>query len=72
MKPLLLFLIICIQVSVKSHGQNISLKLRNVSLEKVFQAIEKQSNYHFIYTKEEIVNEKPVSIDIKSADLILS
>src|SRR5258705_11328668 len=60
----------CLQASAKGYGQTISLDVKNAVLEKVFIAIERQCDYHFIYLKEEIEKARPVSLNIKNAELI--
>jgi TonB-linked SusC/RagA family outer membrane protein len=56
-------------IQAYANGQNISLSFKNAPLEKVFTAIEQQSGYHFVYTREEMAGTKPVSIEIKNASL---
>jgi TonB-linked SusC/RagA family outer membrane protein len=63
---LLLTAVACLQAGARGYGQSISLNFKRTSLEKVFAAIEKQSHYHFIYTKEELENLQAVSIDVKN------
>lgn len=66
-----LVILLCTAAVMQAHafGQNITLSFNNAALEKVFVSIEKQSGYHFIYTKEEMAASKPVSIEIKNASL---
>ncbi|HEX7845464.1 MAG TPA: TonB-dependent receptor plug domain-containing protein, partial [Chitinophagaceae bacterium] len=56
-----------LQASAKGYGQTITLSLKNAPLEKVFRAIEEQSSFHFIYTKEELAVAKRVSIVMNNA-----
>jgi TonB-linked SusC/RagA family outer membrane protein len=70
MKLLLMIIIaISLQGFTKSYSQNITLSLKNVSLEKVFSEIERQSGFHFVYLKEEIENGKPVTVEVKDKEL---
>lgn len=64
---ILLFIVFCFQASAKD--QNITLTLQNTSLEKVFAEIKKQTQYRFIYTKEELQYSKPVSISVKESKI---
>src|SRR5882724_9818226 len=66
-----LVILLCTVTIIQAHanGQNISLSFKNAALEKVLSAIEQQSGYHFIYTREEIAGTKPVNIEIKNASL---
>lgn len=45
----LLLLMVCIQVSAHVDAQNITYSKNNVSLEKVFSEIRKQTGYEFLY-----------------------
>ena len=66
MKFLTFFMLVfCLQISAKSSGQ-ITLSEKNVSLEKVFKLIEKQSGYHFWYDKALLKKAKPLSIDVQN------
>ena len=69
LKLILLLMTAWLQVSAKGYAQGLTLSLHNTSLEKVFTAIEQQSSYHFIYTKEELQASKPVSITVSNARL---
>ncbi|MEO5593351.1 MAG: TonB-dependent receptor [Chitinophagaceae bacterium] len=63
-----LLLAACIQVSAKGYGQ-ISLSENNASLEKVFKAVEHQSEYVFFYDYAWLKQAKPVTIKAKNASL---
>jgi len=52
-----------------ARGQGISLTVTNASIEKVFEAIKKQSSYGFLYNKETFKGVKPVTLNIKNLDL---
>lgn len=52
--------------SSRLFAQEISLSVREQSLEKVFLLIEKQSPYRFIYTSEALSQSKPVSLQVKN------
>ena len=75
-KRLVMFKLICLltmafwlPASAKGFAQGLTLSLKNTGLEKVFAAIEQQSSYHFIYTKEELQAAKAVSISVANASL---
>jgi len=63
------FLTIVFSFQASAKSQLLTLSLNNVSLETVFTEIRSQSDYRFIYTKEELQQSKPVSINMKSASL---
>ena len=59
------------QCFAKSYGQgnNISLRLQNVQLKKVFKAIENQGFFRFVYKDDILPREQLVSITVKDATL---
>lgn len=64
MKLITLFLSVCIMpisANMFSQSQKISMSVKNYPLEKVFQEIEKQTNFRFLYRLENVEN--------KTADL---
>jgi len=65
----ILMLVCCMQISAKSSSQNITLKVRDAPLTKVFQEIKKQTGYTFIYTESMLKEAKRVSIDVSNSTL---
>ncbi|ETZ19215.1 hypothetical protein N824_10765 [Pedobacter sp. V48] len=60
-------MLVCIfQVNANTYAQNISLNVKNASLEAVFQLLTNQSDYEFIYNSESLQNTKPVSVLVKN------
>jgi len=59
----------CLQVSSRVYSQKISLSLTNVSLEKVFSEITRQTGYSFLYTDEVLSSTTNVDIRINNASL---
>lgn len=68
MLTLILF-IACLAASANGLAQNITISLKNAPLEKVFKEIERQSQYRFVYTKEQLENVLPVTVDMKNVSL---
>src|ERR1700743_766784 len=64
-----LVLVACLQVSTRVYSQKVSLSLTNVSLEKVFKEITRQTGYSFLYTDEVLNGTQNVDIQIKSVPL---
>ncbi|HTN08704.1 SusC/RagA family TonB-linked outer membrane protein [Agriterribacter sp.] len=64
---ILLTTVACLQVWSHPAAQTLTLNLEHASLEKVFQEISKQSDYRFIYTKEELLESKAVSLSVNEA-----
>jgi TonB-linked SusC/RagA family outer membrane protein len=65
----LLLTITCLQVSARGYGQEITLKKKNVSLEKVFEKIYRQTGYQFVYTYDLLSHAKKVTIDADKTPL---
>ena len=59
----------CLQVNAKGYGQKITLSEKNVSLEKVFREIRKQSGYFFLYNNQQLEKVKKVTIEVKEASI---
>lgn len=68
---LLTFLLIafCLQVSANSYAQKITLSGKNLSLEKIFRLIEKQTDYVFFFDEDGLQRARTVTINIKRATL---
>jgi TonB-dependent starch-binding outer membrane protein SusC len=62
----ILLTVASLQLAARGYSQGISITLKNAPLEKVFQLVEKQSAYSFVYSKEALALAKPVSIDVKN------
>jgi hypothetical protein len=48
----ILLLAATLQVSARGYSQNVSLKVKGASLEKVMSEIQRQTGYRFIYEKD--------------------
>jgi TonB-dependent starch-binding outer membrane protein SusC len=59
----------CLTAAATSKGQQVSLSLKNANLEKVFNEIEKQTGYNFIYVKEQLQRSNLVTIDVSNEKL---
>jgi TonB-linked SusC/RagA family outer membrane protein len=65
-----LMLIACLQVSAKTWSQDkITLKMNEVEIKKVLIAIEKNSDYRFLFTDDAIKGKPRVSLDVVKASL---
>ncbi|WP_353138752.1 TonB-dependent receptor [Pseudopedobacter sp.] len=66
----LLITVVSLQLSASGvRSQTISLSGSNVSLERIFSAIEKQSGYFFFYKYKEIENARPVNVNLRNVTL---
>ena len=64
-----LIIIGCLQISAKGFSQSITLNANGTALDKVFKAIEQQSDYHFFYNYKDLKVAKPVTIQVTNATL---
>ncbi|CAL1520168.1 TonB-dependent receptor [Chitinophaga sp. MM2321] len=65
----LLLTVTCLQLRASTYAQQITLKEKNASLEKVFNEIYKQTGYQFVYTDNLLQQAKKIDIDIVKAPL---
>jgi len=66
MKLMTFFLFIALlQVRAGGYSQNITISLKNTSIESVFKEIQKQSDYHFFYNEKLIKNAQKITINVK-------
>jgi TonB-linked SusC/RagA family outer membrane protein len=67
---MLLLTVFCLHVSAHTYSQEkISLKLKTVELKKVLQAIEKSSDYRFLFDEVLVKGKPKVSVDVENADI---
>ena len=65
-----LILFACLQVSAKGWSQeSITLKMNGAEIKKVLFAIEKQTNYRFLFTEDAVKGKPRVSIDVVKASV---
>lgn len=68
-KPSIFLLLFTFPFSFTGWSQSISLNMDNVSIEKAFIQIEKQSEYSFVYTREQIKLAQPVTVHLRNITL---
>ncbi len=66
----LLLLALCLQVSARGLSQTVTIRENNVSLQKVFEQIRKQTGYQFFYADEVLKMAKPVSLSVQNERLV--
>lgn len=65
----IIMLAACLQVSAEGYSQQITLHVKNGSLEKVFAEIGKQSGYHFFFNERLLKDAKKVSLNLQDVPL---
>ncbi|MGZ3750585.1 MAG: SusC/RagA family TonB-linked outer membrane protein [Mucilaginibacter sp.] len=64
-----LLLVTFMQVSASVHSQEkLNLNVKNISIERFFELLEKRSNYSFLYNNEVISNQK-INLEIKNSSV---
>ena len=65
-----LLTLICLQVSATAYTQDkITLRMNGSEIKKVLFAIEKKSNFRFLFSDEIVRDQPPVSLDVKEASI---
>ncbi len=59
----------CLQVSAKSYSQKVTLNVNDISLQKIFEEIRKQTGFQFFYADEALANSKSVSVNIRKGSI---
>jgi len=65
----ILLLVGCLQLSANSFSQNVSLKGKNISLEKVLESFGKQTGFFFLYKYNDLKSAKPLMLQLKNVPL---
>jgi TonB-linked SusC/RagA family outer membrane protein len=66
---LVLMIAAILQVRAYSYSQYVTLHEKNSPIEKLFKLIEKQSNYHFLYDKLDVIKAGAVTIDVNGVSV---
>ncbi|WP_257668944.1 TonB-dependent receptor [Parapedobacter tibetensis] len=70
MKLTTLLLIVCfVQVSASVYSQRINLNQKDVGVEEVLKSIENQTDFHFVYDGEEIVEMGKLTVNMRNASI---
>lgn len=66
---IVLLIAACLQVSANGYSQKVTLKKNNISLQKVFEEIRRQTSYQFFYADEVLQTAEKVSVNIKNGTI---
>lgn len=65
-----ILLVACLQASATGSAQDrVTFSVKEMPVEKVFSIIEKQTNYSFLYTEQQLRDAKKVTISIKDMNV---
>src|SRR5689334_724153 len=59
-----ILLVGCLQVSAIGKSQNVTLNVKNASLESVFKEIRKQTGFNFLFNSEDLRKAKPITVQV--------
>ncbi|QJB38366.1 TonB-dependent receptor [Chitinophaga oryzae] len=65
----LLLTVALLQVHAAGYSQTVTISRSNTPLDKIFREIRKQTGYTFLYTDEQMLQERKVSLQLKDASL---
>ena len=66
---ILLTLVSCLQVSANGYSQTVTLSVKNIPLEKVFKEVKRQTGFSFVYTRDQLKNSLPVTVNVVQTEL---
>jgi TonB-linked SusC/RagA family outer membrane protein len=70
MKLITVFMIVaCLQVSARGFSQKVTIRESNMTLQKVFEEIRKQTGYQFFYADEALRTAKTVSLSVRKESI---
>ncbi|MBN8666757.1 MAG: SusC/RagA family TonB-linked outer membrane protein [Chitinophagales bacterium] len=58
-----------LNVSAKGYAQQVTLSLKEVSIEEAFKEIERQTGYSFVYSKTQISQARKLTLKVKNMNL---
>lgn len=64
-----LLIVACLQVSARGFSQKVTIKETNISLQKVFEEIRRQTGVQFFYADEILSTAKKVSLSVKKESI---
>jgi TonB-dependent starch-binding outer membrane protein SusC len=65
----ILITVFALQVSARTFSQKVTITGNQMSLRSIFESIEKQTGFQFVYSSEKIKNARPVNIKFENADV---
>ncbi len=69
MKLMMVFLLAASLQSFTAHDQRLSISVKNAELEEVFENIQRQSGYQFIFNSQLMKQSRKVSLSVQNAEL---
>ncbi|MDP9080599.1 MAG: TonB-dependent receptor [Bacteroidota bacterium] len=58
-----------LQVSAATYAQKITLKVKGATIKEVFEKIQAQTSYDFLYNADDLKASKPITLNVKNTNL---
>lgn len=58
-----------LQVSAATYAQKITLKVKGATIKEVFEKIQAQTSYDFLYNADDLKTSKPITLNVKNTNL---
>ncbi|MET4082183.1 TonB-linked SusC/RagA family outer membrane protein [Pedobacter sp. UYP30] len=58
-----------LHVSAATYAQKVTLKVKNATIKEVFEEIQTQTSYDFLYNADDLKTSKLITLDVKNTDL---
>jgi TonB-linked SusC/RagA family outer membrane protein len=70
MKLIAVFIVLaCLQASARGFSQKVNIRQNNITLQRVFEEIRKQTGYQFFYADEVLTRAKTVSLSVRNESI---
>jgi TonB-linked SusC/RagA family outer membrane protein len=66
---LMLLMVAIFQVTAATYAQKVTIKVKGATLKEVFEQIQKQTNYDFLYNAKDLEGSKPVNLVVENTGL---
>lgn len=67
----ILIIVSCLQANANSYSQTVTLNLKSVELKRALHAIEKISNYRFLYSERKFADNKKINLKVTNAEIAM-
>ncbi|MDB5089180.1 MAG: TonB-dependent receptor [Mucilaginibacter sp.] len=58
-----------LQVSAATYAQKVTLKVKGATIKEVFEKIQAQTSYDFLYNADDLKTSKPITLNVKNTNL---
>ncbi|HXB06769.1 MAG TPA: SusC/RagA family TonB-linked outer membrane protein [Puia sp.] len=65
----ILILVACLESQARGYAQNITISVKDGTLEQVFKVLKRQTGYNFIYTREQLEHATRITLELRNVTL---